>query len=118
HDPRAVEIARANVRLNRVAARVKVWNASGFAHPLLRRARCLDLVLANLLPGPLIGLAPAMRRAMRTGGIAVLSGLLHEHARKVVAHYGAMGFDVLTQRRHEDWTVVCLTRSPRTRLTH
>jgi ribosomal protein L11 methyltransferase len=118
HDPRAVEIARANVRLNRVAARVKVWNASGFAHPLLRRARCLDLVLANLLPGPLIALAPAMRRAMRTGGIAVLSGLLHEHAREVVAHYRAMGFDVLTPRRQEGWTVVCLTRSPRTRLAH
>jgi ribosomal protein L11 methyltransferase len=110
NDPCAVEIARANVRLNRVASQVKVLSATGFAHPLLRRAGCLDLVLANLLPRPLIALAPAMRRAIAGGGVAVLSGLLIEHAPAVIARYRALGFRVLAQRRHEIWSVLCLTR--------
>ena len=49
------------MRLNRVAARVRVVTAAGFAHPLLRRPQSFDLVVANILPRPLIALAPAMR---------------------------------------------------------
>ena len=55
---------------------MRVVTATGFAHPLLRRPQSFDLVLANILPRPLIALAPAMRRALRPGGVAVLSGLL------------------------------------------
>ena len=73
NDPIATAVARANVRLNRVAARVRVLTASGFDHAVSRAFRPVDLVLANILPRPLIALAPAMRRALRPGGIAVLS---------------------------------------------
>jgi len=82
NDPLATAIARANARLNSVGPRMRVIDAAGFAHPRLRPAGAVDLVLANLLPGPLIELAPAMRRALRPGGVAVLSGLLDtRHAR-------------------------------------
>ena len=91
NDPLATAIARANERLNGVGRCVRVLDASGFAHPLLRPAGAFDLVLANLLPGPLIALAPAMRRALRPGGIAVLSGLLDHQAREVGAQLLRVG---------------------------
>ena len=69
NDPVALAIARENARLNRVSARLETVLAAGFDHRKLRRARPYDLVLANLLPGPLIALAPAMRRAIRPGGV-------------------------------------------------
>ena len=69
--------------------------ATGLSHPALRRARPFDLVLANILPGPLIALAPALRRAIRRGGVAVLSGLLDHQAREVAAAYRACGFHLL-----------------------
>src|SRR5262249_10465090 len=53
-DPVAVAVARENARLNRVGRRVRVLQANGFAHPALRRWPPFDLVLANILPGPLV----------------------------------------------------------------
>jgi ribosomal protein L11 methyltransferase len=110
NDPVATQIARANMRLNRVAGRVRVITASGFAHQLLRRAQSFDLVLANILPRPLIALAPAIRAALRPGGVAVLSGLLNLQAPQVTASYRAAGFRLLAARRHAEWTVLVLER--------
>ena len=110
NDPIATGIATANMRLNRVAARVRVVTAAGFAHPLLRGQQSFDLVMANILPRPLIALAPAMRRALRPGGIAVLSGLLNHQAHQVRARYHAAGFRLLSGRRHAGWTVLALQR--------
>jgi ribosomal protein L11 methyltransferase len=111
NDPIATGIAKDNVRLNRVAARVRVVTAAGFAHQLLRRPRSFDLVVANILPRPLIALAPAMRAALHQGGVAVLSGLLNHQAHEVRARYHAFGFHLLSARRHAGWTVLVLQRT-------
>jgi ribosomal protein L11 methyltransferase len=111
NDPIATAIAKDNTRLNRVAARVHVVTAAGFAHPLLRRPQSFDLILANILPRPLIALASGMRRALRPGGIALLSGLLNHQAHQVRAHYRAAGFRLLSARRHAGWTVLALQRA-------
>ena len=110
NDPLATAIARANARLNGVGRSVHVIDAAGFEHPLLREAGAFDLVLANLLPGPLIALAPAMRRALRAGGVAVLSGLLDHQAREVGAHYRAAGFRLVARSRRAGWTVLTVMR--------
>ena len=110
NDPLATAIARENARLNGAGRRVRVLDAAGFAHPLLRPAAVFDLVLANLLPGPLIALAPAMRRALRPRGVAVLSGLLDHQAREVGARYRAVGFHLVSRSRRAGWTVLTVHR--------
>jgi ribosomal protein L11 methyltransferase len=110
NDPVAVAIARENARLNRVGRRVRVLAASGFEHPKLRTAPPFDLVLANILPGPLVELAPALRRAIRSGGFAVLSGLLDQQAGEVAAAYGANGFRLLRRLRRAGWTALVVVR--------
>jgi ribosomal protein L11 methyltransferase len=110
NDPVATAIARDNVRLNRVARRVRVLDAAGFAHPLLRGSGAFDLVLANILARTLVELAPDMRRAVRPGGIAVLSGLLGHQVREVSAVYAAAGFRLLEHRRRGDWAAITLVR--------
>ena len=113
HDPMAAAIARINARLNGEGQRVRVIDATGFAHPQLRRPRGFDLVLANLLPDTLIELAQPMRRALRSGGIAVLSGLLDHRAREVAATYRAAGFALAARSRRAGWTVLELVREGR-----
>jgi ribosomal protein L11 methyltransferase len=110
NDPLATAVACANARLNRVAARVRILDAAGFDHPLVRRTQPFDLVLANILPRPLIALAPAMRRAIEPGGIAVLSGLLDHQAREVRATYAATGFHLVQHRSRAGWTALTLVR--------
>jgi ribosomal protein L11 methyltransferase len=110
NDPVAVTIAAANARLNRVGRRVRALQAAGFAHPELRPPGSFDLVLANILPAPLVALALAIRRALRSGGVAVLSGLLDHQAREVAAAYGAAGFCLVRRLQRAGWTALTLAR--------
>jgi ribosomal protein L11 methyltransferase len=110
NDPIAVAVATENARINRLGARVRVLLATGFEHPALRRARPFDLVLANILPGPLVALAPALRRALASGGVAVLSGLLDHQAPEVAAAYCAAGFRLVRPRRRAGWTALTVAR--------
>ena len=112
-DPIATAVARANARLNRSGHRLSVLTANGFAHPVLRRAQAFDLVLANILPRPLLRLAPQLRRAMPPGGIAILSGLLNHQAREVAMTYRAAGFHLLRFQRLSGWTILVLQRAAR-----
>ncbi|HEX5958034.1 MAG TPA: 50S ribosomal protein L11 methyltransferase [Hyphomicrobiaceae bacterium] len=110
NDPIAVAIARENVRLNHVSARVDVLRASGFAHAALRAAPRFDLVLANILPGPLAAMAPAIRQALRSTGVAVLSGLLNHQAPEVEASYRAAGFHRMRRLERAGWTALVMKR--------
>src|SRR5262249_25897687 len=85
--------------------------ASGFAHPRVRRAAPFDLVLANILPRPLLRLAPQMRRAVTQGGIAVLSGLLNPQAREVAMAYRAHGVRILAWQRRGGRTILTVHRT-------
>ena len=107
-DPFATAIARANARLNRVAQRLRVIDAACFHHAELRAGAGFDLVLANLLPQPLLKLAPSVRQRLRPGGIAVLSGLLDHQAREVCAIYRGVGLRLLDRRSRDGWTAVVL----------
>jgi ribosomal protein L11 methyltransferase len=113
NDLLAINIVRDNTRLNRVEQRVRTISAAGFDHAALRAVGSFDLVLANILPGPLIELAPAMRRAIMPGGIAVLSGLLTHHVRQVAATYRSHGFRLLHCKESAGWAALVLinTRS-------
>jgi ribosomal protein L11 methyltransferase len=108
-DPLAVRIAGDNARNNGVKPFVRTLNASGFAHPSLRRMRA-DLVLANLLEGALHDLAPFMARRMRPGGDAILSGITQTQARGLEARYRAHGFGLKKRIILDGWTTLVITR--------
>jgi ribosomal protein L11 methyltransferase len=110
NDPVAAAVVRENVRLNRVGARMRVLEAHGFGHPALRRMPPFDLVLANILPGPLVRMAPALRRSIGRGGVAILSGLLDHQAREVAGAYRANGFRLLRRLQRAGWTALVAAR--------
>lgn len=107
-DSEAVRVARANVAANRAGGRVRTLAAGGLRHPAL--AGPFDLVLANILAGPLIALAGDIRRALAPRGTAVLSGILGEQAAEVVATYRAAGFIVRERRIVNGWATLILER--------
>jgi ribosomal protein L11 methyltransferase len=108
-DPVAVAIAAENASRNGVRSRVRVVKAEGFAHPALRHARA-DLLFANLLLRPLLELAPAFARALRPGGICVLSGILDAQARQVEARFRALDFRLDSRILLGGWTTLLLRR--------
>lgn len=109
-DATSVEIARDNARHNRAASRIRFVEAMGFAHARLRAGRPYDLVVANILAGPLIRMAPEMARAVCPVGQIVLSGILGEQAREVIGTYRKAGFRLDRQTVDHNWATLVLTR--------
>ncbi len=107
-DPVAVEVARVNLDANGLSGRVETVEAVGFDHS--RLGGPFDLVLANILKGPLIDLAPDMARVIAPGGTAILSGILVDQAESVVSHYEQAGFSLAHREDIVDWTTLRLTR--------
>lgn len=108
-DPLAVEVARANADTNG-ARQVAVACTEGLAHPWLRHAAPFDLIIANILAGPLRTLAGDVARVLRRGGSLVLSGILNREAPAVVAAYGAHGFFLVQHRRIGEWSTLTLRK--------
>ncbi|MBV7410797.1 50S ribosomal protein L11 methyltransferase [Maritimibacter sp. DP1N21-5] len=109
-DEVACDVARANIAANQMEDSVHVVEAAGFDHPDIAAAQPFDLVFANILKGPLIGLAPDMSRMISKGGRAILSGILNPQADEVVGVYQANGFSVDHREVNGDWTTLTMLR--------
>jgi ribosomal protein L11 methyltransferase len=109
-DAVAVEVAAANVVANGLEGRVDCLEAAGFDHDLIRARAPYDLVIANILKGPLVELAPDIARRTAPGGRAILSGLLVDQADDVLAAYAAQGFSLAEREDVGDWATLELRR--------
>lgn len=90
-DPAAVRTTVENADLNGVGRRVRAVTADGFRHRLLHNTAPYDLIVANILAGPLRELAPALARHLSPGGYVILSGLLAAQEREVAVAFGGHG---------------------------
>ena len=109
-DAQSVKVAAENVRLNGVARQVRVTQASSTTHPEIRSRAPFDLLIANILSGPLVHLAPELTAALVKGGMLVLSGILVPQAPEVIATYGAHGFALLRHDRIVGWSTLTFAR--------
>lgn len=107
-DPVSVRIARENAKINRSKSRFV--HASGLSHRAVAAAAPYDLVFANILARPLVHLSADIGRALRPGGIAVLSGLLRSQERLVRAAYLSKGFRVERALHRDAWATLVLRR--------
>ncbi|MDB5445705.1 MAG: ribosomal protein methyltransferase [Phenylobacterium sp.] len=104
----SVRIANENARLNDAQARF--LHAAGLNDPRVRAGAPYDVVFANILAPPLVALAQDIKRALKPGGTAILSGLLRTQERRVLAAYLSRGFR-LERRLHRDaWATLVLRR--------
>lgn len=119
-DPVAVRVAAENaavnvVRTGSLPGRIELIVADGMAHPRLARRAPFDLVIANILAGPLIDLAAPVARATAVGGTAILSGLLARQAEGVAHEWRRAGFRLAETLVIGDWATLRLVRRATTR---
>lgn len=111
-DEPSIRIARENIALNDAQDSVRAEAADGFAHSEIAARAPFELILANILAGPLVELAPAMANNTAPEGVAVLAGLLAEQEADVRAAYEVVGFTVSARIvAHEAWPVLVLRRA-------
>lgn len=104
----ALMAARENARLNRAAPLIEFIHAAGLGAHHFRARGPFDLVLANILLGPLTRLARPMTRLLAPGGRVVLSGLLTSHAQAALVAYRAQGLVLERRILLEEWTTLVL----------
>jgi ribosomal protein L11 methyltransferase len=109
-DSQAINVARENAAINRVtlghgAGELLLVAADGTHSPMLSARAPFDLIIANILAGPLIELAPDFAQALASGGTVVLAGLLDTQADAVIAAYEQLGFRI-AERGFGEWPVL------------
>lgn len=111
-DPVATRVASANVRLNGAQPLVRVVTAAGIDARVFRESAPFGLIVANILAGPLVALAPPIRRLLAPGGTVILSGLVPHQQNRVVAAYRAAGLRLERAEQREEWVTLTFTRPP------
>lgn len=114
-DPAAIDVTAENLSLNALPhgagrGRIKLAVAAGTDHPDIEARAPYDLLVANILAGPLIALAPALCAQITEGGSLVLAGLLDTQADAVVAAYRRQGMRLANRTDSGAWPTVHLRK--------
>ena len=114
-DEVCLNVVAENAALNDVpiggnAGELAMLVAAGLNHPLLQVRAPYDLLIANILAGPLVELAPDFAHAVVPGGSVLLAGLLETQERQVRAAYRRAGFRLAARLVNGDWSILWLRR--------
>lgn len=110
-DPIAVTVTDDNAKLNNVANNIITVEATGVEHRLINENGPYDLIVANILAGPLKQLAPSIGDIAAPGATIILSGILARQATGVVVAYGAQDIVFKKKTIKGDWATLTLERA-------
>lgn len=108
-DPECIRVSALHACLN--AAPDIVWIvADGMRESDMYSLDSCDLVIANILAGPLTEMAEDIARAVGTKGRLILSGLLETQIDHVMAAYTAQGLTLRQTLIRDEWAILTLGR--------
>jgi ribosomal protein L11 methyltransferase len=110
-DPVAIEVTDENAVGNGVGPLVRGVVADGLINPVLAASAPYDLIIANILAGPLTRLMPQIVNALSPGATLVLSGLLHNQESLILSFYQGLRF--LGRHRQGPWSALVLEKPGR-----
>jgi ribosomal protein L11 methyltransferase len=104
-DEQALSACRSNMAMNSIPQqRIRV------CQPQAAGSTSADLLMANILAGPLVDLAPRLAGMVRPGGKILLSGILNSQLNEIQSAYDTF-FAMDPPREREEW--VCIGGSRR-----
>lgn len=114
-DPVCVDVVEHNAQANGVPmgahhGELTMVIADGMGDALLQARGPYDLLIANILAGPLVELAPDFSETVPPGGNLVLAGLLETQEQRVRKAYRAEGFRLAARLVRGDWTILWLRK--------
>ena len=114
-DSVAVEVAAENAAGNAIPlgtgpGEVALLVAAGMEHDGIAGRSPFDLIIANILAGPLIDLAPSIAASIAPGGRLILAGLLTSQAEAVSAAYRGQGLEATFAFERGDWPTLVVRR--------
>lgn len=111
NDAEAVRVAEHHRVLNGIPdGKMNILTAlgDGFAAEIVQQRKPYELVIANILAGPLKDMAADLAGVVDDGGRVLLSGILDEQADSVIEAYGAQDLQVIKEYHINGWTSLIL----------
>jgi ribosomal protein L11 methyltransferase len=102
----AVKIALNNALYNNVN-NAEFFHSDGYDNPKIEGLK-FDLIISNILAGPLINLSPDIAAHSADEGYIVLSGFLENQAEAVIEAHAEVGFKLINTIIHETWVTVTM----------
>ena len=102
-DPQALTATHDNADTNKVREKITTYLPDDYQKQ--HKSSQYEIVVANILSGPLAELSPMLAQHTKTGGHIVLSGILREQADSVLNTYSAF-FDMDNPVIEEDWVLL------------
>jgi ribosomal protein L11 methyltransferase len=114
-DPVSIDVTADNAAINNVPlggtpGHLALCVATGTDHEMIQRRAPYDLVIANILAGPLTELAPSLSAVLQDGGTLILAGLLNTQAASVIRTYQKLGFRLEKRIDTGDWPCLRLIK--------
>lgn len=100
-DAIAIEATAANAVRNRLGRRIRAREGS-----LPSREPPFRVVLANLIAGLLVTLAPLLRDELKVEGVLLASGIFIDREAEVTAAFAAAGLDVVGRSAEGEWVAL------------
>lgn len=104
HDPQALAATIDNAERNGLGKAIDCHLPADFSSDEA------DVVLANILAGPLIELSALLSAGLRLGGELILSGILDRQADAVADAYARLGMTLVDRSEREGWTRLVMRR--------
>ncbi len=110
-DEESVRVCRHHAQLNGVKeakGALSCVHGDGFATGLVQQKAPYDLIIANILAGPLIDMAQDLVSVLDENGYVILSGMLNEQCDKVCNEYEKLNLKIYKRFDIDDWSTVIL----------
>lgn len=111
NDPEAVRVADIHRAVNHISNTPSAMicaEGDGFDTALVQKRKPFDLIIANILAGPLVDMAEALAACTDENGFVILSGLLREQADRVLQAYDAHGLRECERFDIGEWSTLVL----------
>ncbi|WP_084418104.1 50S ribosomal protein L11 methyltransferase [Henriciella litoralis] len=109
-DKDSVRVANENAAKNHVANAFRTFETGGGFNATIRRDGPYDLIFANILFRPLVGLCPKIVGLTAPGGHVILSGLLTHQEPLVRRAYEGHGLALVHRVRRDGWSAMVFQR--------
>lgn len=111
NDPESVRVAARHAELNDVPLTKSGMTCDcgdGFKTPSVDVKKPYELIIANILAGPVIEMAPELVRVLDKGGYCVLSGMLNEQVDLVASAYEGEGLTLKKRYDVGEWSTLIM----------
>lgn len=115
NDEESVRVACRHREANKVpsgASDMVCKLGDGFASDAAQKKKPYELIIANILAGPLKDMAGDLKATLDENGYVILSGILNEQAEGIIEAYEAQNLTLKKRYEIDEWTTLVLHNAP------